>query len=791
VLSTYWGFDTLRPLQREAIQASLDGKDSLVILPTGGGKSLCYQVPPLITGELCVVASPLIALMKDQVDGLALSGYPAAAIHSGMDSGAVMDVRRRVQSGEVKLLLAAPERLLTESFLAFLAKVGVGSFAIDEAHCISQWGHDFRPEYRRLAELRDVFPGVPIHAYTATATPRVRDDIVRQLGLENGVTLTGVFDRPNLTYRILPRVSADDQVEEVLRRHEGRAAIVYCIARKECERLAEVLTKRGIRARAYHAGMSPADRHDVQEDFANELLNVVVATVAFGMGIDRSDVRCVVHASMPKSVEHYQQETGRAGRDGLPSECVLLYSGADVQRWKGLMERSAAESEVEVDPEALQAQLELLNHMQRLCVSARCRHRALSEYFGQRYTPPAPPPSSSETSASPRSSPDLVERGDAEGAESAGEGKGVDDGGCRACDVCLHELEEVEGSTVVAQKIVSCVARMVYQAEDGPRGFGVAHVVDVLRGSRAEKVAQRGHDRLSTFGLLAGHDKAELAALTNQLVDGGFLARTPGEFPTLVPGPRARALLKGELAAHLYRPRVSETAAAAASRGRAAAGEGPPLAPEERGLFDALREVRKRVALELGVPPYVVFGDATLEEMARVRPGTLVSLANVRGVGQAKLAQFGERFVRAVADHCHASGMALDAAVGSRPRSAVAKERRRIDPDRPVKSLSDAKQAAFKMYERGASIEEVAAETGKSPRTTAEYLAEYIERFKPGSVAPWVSEPKYRKIAEAADKVGSQFLGPIYRALGGGEEGPGEATYDEIRVVLSHRAAVR
>ena len=353
-LERWFGFSELRPLQKEAIDAALDGRDALVVLPTGGGKSLCYQLPPLVLGKLTVVVSPLIALMQDQVDGLRLNGVPAAATHSNLDADGRRELRELSESGALRLLFVAPERLFRGDFLEWLGRQDVAAIAIDEAHCISQWGHDFRPEYRRLAELRERFDGVPIHAYTATATPRVREDIKAQLALKDPVELVGTFDRPELTYRVLPRQGLIEQVVEAIGRHRDAATIVYCISRKDTETLSAQLQSRGIEAKAYHAGLPAEERTQLSADFRAERLHVVCATVAFGMGIDRSDVRLVVHAAMPKSIEHYQQETGRAGRDGLPSECLLLYSGADAAKWRMIVERSGEESG---DVEATKAQL--------------------------------------------------------------------------------------------------------------------------------------------------------------------------------------------------------------------------------------------------------------------------------------------------------------------------------------------------------------------------------------------------------------------------------------------------
>ncbi|NBP51879.1 MAG: RecQ family ATP-dependent DNA helicase, partial [Actinobacteria bacterium] len=425
-----WGFDALRPLQADAIAAGIAGRDSLLVMPTGGGKSLCYQVPPLaaaLAGErrIDVCVSPLIALMKDQVDGLRSNGYPAAALHSGMPAEERDAVRKSVRDGDVRLLFVSPERLLAPGFDAWLDSIGVRAIAIDEAHCISQWGHDFRPEYRQLASLRRSFPDASLHACTATATPRVRRDIVAQLELRDPVELVGSFDRPNLVYRIEPRVDGRRQLLDVIGRHRGDAVIVYCLSRKDTESLAEFLRKEGFGAAAYHAGMQADRRAKVQEDFAEERLDIVVATVAFGMGIDRSNVRAVVHMTMPKSVEHYQQETGRAGRDGLESECVLFHSYADVVKWTSIAEGSADEARARLEdmgsePEAFAALDESLAQgraqleaMQRLAASPVCRHRWIVEHFGQRFEP------------------------------TARDERNPDGGTCGACDVCLGEVRMV------------------------------------------------------------------------------------------------------------------------------------------------------------------------------------------------------------------------------------------------------------------------------------------------------------------------------------------------------------
>ncbi len=636
-LRRYWGFDTLRPLQRDAIDATLARRDSLVVLPTGGGKSLCYQLPPLLraAGEpsLGIVVSPLIALMKDQVDGLRLAGYPAAALHSGVSAAEAAMCRRDADSGALKLLFVSPERLLSDGFVAWIAGLGGGAadrgvayVAIDEAHCISQWGHDFRPEYRRLVEVRKLLPGVPMHAYTATATPQVRADIVAQLEMTDPLVLVGTFDRPNLTYRVLPRVGdGEAQVEDVLRRHPGQAAIVYCISRRQTEDMADALSAHGIPAQAYHAGLDARRRARVQEDFLQERLNVVTATVAFGMGIDRGDVRAVVHASMPRSVEAYQQETGRAGRDGLPAECVLLYASADAVRWGQLIDKSAIESEVVVLAAVTQAQKALLQQMQRLASGARCRHACLSEYFGQ----------------------SLVT---------------TDPSGCGACDVCSNELEEMPDSTLLARKVLSGVARLL-----GSRGdaYGAAYLADVLRGAKLAKIVERGHEQLSTYGLLAHVDRDGVISFIDQLVDLGALTRDTGQYPVLRLAAAAGPILKGEVPVRLVRARASEVLVQSDRKRRRADGRTAALpSSPESALFEVLRTLRRGIAAELDVPPYIVFGDAPLEEMARLRPGSLGAFLQIRGVGRAKLDQFGDRFVTEILAWCDAQGLPPD--VGDR-----------------------------------------------------------------------------------------------------------------------------
>lgn len=598
-----WGYDTLRPLQAQAIHAGLARQDSLVVMPTGGGKSLCYQVPPLIEERMDIVVSPLISLMRDQVDALTQNGYPAAAIHSNLTPNEKREIRTKARAGEYRLLFVSPERIVSPHFNEYLGNQEIHSLAIDEAHCISQWGHDFRPEYRQLAMLKQRFPGASVHAYTATATQRVRDDIVERLALTNANVLVGTFDRPNLTYRIVPRIDMKQQTLQAIARHDGEAVIVYCLSRKETEQLADALKASGVNAAAYHAGMDAKDRSRVQDAFASERLDVVCATVAFGMGIDRSNVRCVIHATMPKSIEHYQQETGRAGRDGLEAECVLLYSARDIVRWERLISMSAENADA--PEEVIEAGRELLGHMSALCSTVRCRHRALTEYFGQTY------PSNN----------------------------------CGACDVCLNEVEVMADSTTIAQKILSCVYRLEQR-------WGVGYVAQVLRGADTEQVRQRGHEQVSTFGMLRDLPEKTITHLIYQLIELGHLKRTEGDRPVVMLDESARAVLKGDAD-------VRFTQVPGKVRRTRAADEA--WAGVDEGLFDALRAVRRELAAERGVPAYVIFGDASLRDMARRRPSNLAALRTISGVGDKKLADFGDAFVHAIVDYCNANNLDADA----------------------------------------------------------------------------------------------------------------------------------
>ena len=609
LVARVFGITELRPFQAEAIRASLTGRDLLLVLPTGGGKSLCFQGPALARSGVTLVVSPLIALMKDQVDGLRASGVAAGMLTSAQSPGERRAVHEALERGELKLLYAAPERLLMEGFFERLVKLGLAAVAIDEAHCISHWGHDFRPEYRQLLALRSLAPGIPFAAFTATATAKVRLDIVAQLGLVDPLVLVGPCDRPNLTYRVLPRTDLVRQVLGVIERHRyaagrGQAGIVYCIARKEVERLSEDLRRSGVRCLPYHAGLDAEVRRRAQESFLNEEIDVVVATVAFGMGIDRTDVRFVVHAAMPKGLEQYSQETGRAGRDGLAAECVLLHSGADYFSWKGLIERPNAESGETLEPEALAGALSRLGEMMNFATRLVCRHRQLVEHFGQSFA--------------------------------------AEDGGCGACDVCLSEIETMPDSLVLAQKILSAVVKC------GQR-YGAAHVSDILGGAETAALRRAGHDRLSTHGLLREQPVSAIRGWIDQLVGLGHLLVVGYRYPVLLVSPSGVEVLKARRDVALF---TWPERKAVKKRREARVVPADEALPADAALFDQLRELRRKLARERSLPPYLIFNDRTLAEMAAKKPRTSAEFRAVKGVGDKKAADLGPTFLARIAELC-------------------------------------------------------------------------------------------------------------------------------------------
>ena len=580
-----FGFQSFRPDQREIIEHVIAGGDAFVLMPTGGGKSLCFQIPSLHRPGVGLVVSPLISLMKDQVDALVANGVSAAFLNSSLRPGEARDILARLHGGELDLLYVAPERLMTPEFQDRLSSVDIALIAIDEAHCVSQWGHDFRPEYAALGQVRANFPAVPLIALTATADPQTRDDILAVLGLEHAECYVSSFDRPNIRYSVLEKARPLEQLLPFIGSQGTEPGIVYALSRKRVEAVVEQLNAKGINAAAYHAGLPGRIRKDVQERFLRDEIQIVVATVAFGMGIDKPNVRFVVHYDLPKHIEGYYQETGRAGRDGLDAEALLLFGAQDAAMARQLIESTS-------DPDQRRIEVHKFQAMMGFAESLTCRRRVLLGYFG----------------------------------ESLEED-------CGNCDICLNPPERFDAS-VDAQKVLSCVYRV------GQR-FGARHVADVLRGADTEQVRRHGHERLSTYGIGAERSADEWMSLIRQLIHRGYLLQDIARYSTLKLTARARPLLRGEETLELAQPRIKQRKK---KRHQAALG----LDTVDHELFDRLRALRKSLADEQGVPPYVIFGDVSLVEMSQRKPNSESEFLDINGVGEVKLERYGRVFLETI-----------------------------------------------------------------------------------------------------------------------------------------------
>ena len=606
-LKKSFGYDQFRPLQREIIEDALAGQDVFVLMPTGGGKSLCFQLPALMRDGLTIVVSPLIALMKDQVDALQTSGIAATYLNSTLDREEARARWRGLHRGEYRMLYVAPERLMLDTFLERALNWNISQFAIDEAHCISEWGHDFRPEYRALKKLRKHLPGVPIMALTATATQRVREDIIKELKLRDPRAYVASFNRPNLTYRVVPKTAAYDQLLAFIRSRPNDSGIVYCASRKSSDSLARNLNEDGITAKPYHAGLTTRERTKHQDAFLRDDVRVITATIAFGMGINKSNVRFVVHYDLPKNIESYYQETGRAGRDGLPSECVLLFSPGDVAKQIHFIDEKA-ESEARIAREQLR-------QMVHYAETRECRRATLLEYFGETY--PARRDSLGDQVSPPQVS-------------------------CESCDNCLQPRETFDG-TVQAQKFLSCVYRI--HAKHG-FGFGLGHIVDVLRGADTEAIRQRHHTELSTYGIGAELKRGEWQAIGRELLRLGLIECAPGKFATLSLTPVGLEALRKRTSIILTK---QIDIAGKAPRRRAGAIEC------DEALFERLRALRRQFADERVVPAYIIFSDVSLREMAKHYPTNPTQFRRIPGVGDQKVKSFGEAFLSEIKTHLAAN----------------------------------------------------------------------------------------------------------------------------------------
>jgi ATP-dependent DNA helicase RecQ len=695
LLKRYFGFTSFRPLQEEIIRDALAGKDVFALLPTGGGKSLCFQLPAMTQSGLTVVVSPLIALMKDQVDAMQASGVPATFLNSSLAPGESRGRLRGLHTGQFRLLYVAPERLMLSGFLEDLQRWNVKLLAIDEAHCISEWGHDFRPEYRQLADLRRLFPAVPMMALTATATARVRTDIITQLKLRAPACYVASFDRPNLTYRVFAKSKPYEQLLQFLRGRPRDSGIVYCQARKTAERLADRLSEDGVKAKPYHAGLTGNERTQHQELFLRDEVRVICATIAFGMGINKPNVRFVVHYDLPKNIEGYYQETGRAGRDGLPSDCVLLFSAGDVvKQSKFIAEKPLQEQKVA---------REQLQQMVHYAESAICRRRELLRYFSESY------------------------------AEE----------NCEGCDNCLAPRDTYDG-TLAAQKLLSCIYRVRQQSGFD---FGLNQYVEVLTGADTDNVRKWNHARVSTYGIGQEHTRPEWKEIGRQLIRLGYVRQAPDKFNVLSLTPEGIDLLKQRKRVTLTRP-VTAPEPVAHRVGEIACDE---------ALFERLRQLRKQLADERGVPSYIVFSDVSLRQMARNYPATEREFASISGIGERKLHEFGKVFLAEIAAHLQTN-----------PRQIFADDSFAAPAPVPNRvRLGDTARETLRLFRAGRSVPDIAAWRRLSIGTIYGHLADALQVGESLDLNQFLTLEDQHEIAAAFRKNGFQSLSLVLEALGG------------------------
>lgn len=704
-LKKYFGYDSFRPLQSDIIQAVYSRRDVLVLMPTGGGKSICYQIPAITQEGVAVVVSPLIALMKDQVEGLSANGIPAAFINSSMTSAQQQNVEDALMAGYIKLLYVSPEKIVSQSFQPLLKRLKVSLFAIDEAHCISAWGHDFRPEYTQLKFLKQQFPQVPLIALTATADKITRRDIVAQLGLPDPAIFISSFDRPNISLKVAPGQRRFEQIVAFLKKHPNQSGIIYCLARKTCKDISDKLNALGFKTDYYHAELNPGQRSKVQEDFINDHTPVICATIAFGMGIDKSNVRFVIHYNLPRNVEGYYQEVGRAGRDGLPSEALLFFSYQDVTSYRDMFEQG------EGSAEAKELKLKKLERMYQFAEAPVCRRRTVLAYFDENY-----------------------------------------DHNCGNCDVCLNPPRSFDG-TVAAQKALSALTRVGEKA-------GMNLLIDVLRGSNRREIMENNYHSIKTYGAGKEYSYDEWLFLLSQMLHLGLVEIAYDERNVLRVTPAGKAVLfegkKVSLALPQPKPTAEEKKAAAKEKLPPALRSKPQREVFRDELFDLLRQLRRTVAQQHGVPPYLIFSDATLEEMAEKRPLTDFDMLQVSGVGERKLQNYGDVFIAEIRRYVMEKSNAGLNVTGSNYLQT------------------------WELWKQGRSVQQIAESRAIATITVMSHLATMYERGELLDIGQWVS-PEELDIIQGALPL---FEEP-YQLKALHEHFGGRFSYDAIRMAVA------
>ncbi len=700
LLKQHFGYDSFRPQQEEIIENILNENDTLVIMPTGGGKSLCYQLPAIVQPGLTLVVSPLIALMKDQVDTLMQNGVQAAYINSSLSKDEIHMVERDLQSGEIQLLYVAPERFSVASFQTFLHSLDISLIAVDEAHCISEWGHDFRPDYRNLKQLKTLFHNVPIIALTATATEKVRNDIISQLSLTVPKIFISSFDRENLNLSVLPKRGAYNTIVELLNKHKDESAIIYCYSRKNTEEIARDLIEDGYSALPYHAGLDPETRKKNQDKFVADKVQIIVATIAFGMGIDKPDVRLVVHHTFPKSIEGYYQEIGRAGRDGLPSECVLLYSYADKRKHEYFFDEITNQSELE------QAQKKI-QQMVTYCELHTCRRQYVLNYFGEQYKKDS----------------------------------------CSRCDICTVP-REMFNAKVIVQKILSAVIRT------GER-FGKTYIVDVLKGKESEKIMRNKHNELSVFGIVDDFIRAELTDLITALISRGYLVLSTGEYPIIKMTEKGKAWLYSD--SDLELPQVRKKTSAPIMFG--STDNTGKSAEFDQGLYTALKKVRTTLSGLYEIPPFAVFSDVSLREMAQYMPQTKEDFLLINGVGEKKLEQYGKMFIDTISVYKKENNI--------EPTSEITKKRPVRTNTRKSRVLGNKRYEKTKQFiQEKVSLPHMAEAHGISESAVVNHIEKLISAGEKLDIHYLLPDKKtVSEIEEAFEKCGTTMLKPVYAYL--------------------------